>query len=74
MDLGGVKTVLGKDDGVRCLLAGGLGPENVAKVVEELGQARGQVVGVDVSSGVEDGKGEQDLAKIKAFIEAAKAL
>lgn len=50
------------------LLAGGLHPENV-------GQAAGaaHAWGVDVSSGVESSRGVKDLAKIRAFVHAAKS-
>jgi anthranilate synthase/indole-3-glycerol phosphate synthase/phosphoribosylanthranilate isomerase len=74
LELRGVKEVLRRDEGVRVLLAGGLGPENVAMVVGELEDVGTQVVGVDVSSGVEDKEGNQDLEKIRAFVSAAKAL
>jgi anthranilate synthase/indole-3-glycerol phosphate synthase/phosphoribosylanthranilate isomerase len=72
LDLSDVTAALKNDDGVRVLLAGGLHPGNVAQVLEELGDARSQIVGVDTSSGVET-DGEQDLVKIRKFVAAAKA-
>jgi phosphoribosylanthranilate isomerase len=50
------------------LLAGGLDAANVGQA-----SAAAQAWGVDVSSGVEATRGVKDLAKIRAFVQAAKA-
>ena len=50
------------------LLAGGLGPANVARAASQAG-----AWGVDVSSGVESSRGVKDLAKIRDFVAAAKS-
>ena len=50
------------------LLAGGLSAANVRQALLDV-----PAVGVDVSSGVEDGPGQKSSAKIRAFIEAVKA-
>lgn len=53
--------------GRRWLLAGGLGPVNVSAA-----SAAAHAWGVDVSSGVEASRGVKDLAKVRAFVLAAK--
>lgn len=50
------------------LLAGGLTPENVDRAI-----LAARPHGVDVASGVESTPGRKDPAKVKAFIERAKA-
>ncbi|KAK4546739.1 hypothetical protein LTR36_001471 [Oleoguttula mirabilis] len=68
-----VRELLQGDEGLRVMLAGGLGPENVAEVVRSLGGMGSRVAGVDVSSGVET-DGKHDLEKIRKFIQAAKSV
>lgn len=72
IDVSKVKAVLEKDPELRVFLAGGLNPDNVVEAVKALGPLADRVVGVDVSSGVEE-NGKQSLAKIEAFTKAAKS-
>lgn len=73
VDLDDLKKKLGSDDGLRILLAGGLDAKNIKAKFEALGDLSNQVVGVDVSSGVEE-NGVQSLDKIREFVSAAKEL
>ncbi|KHO00738.1 trifunctional tryptophan biosynthesis enzyme [Metarhizium album ARSEF 1941] len=73
LDVSKVKAALEGDPDLRVFLAGGLNPENVAETVKALGDVSDRVVGVDVSSGVEEG-GEQSLEKIDAFVKAGKTI
>ncbi|KAH8820039.1 indole-3-glycerol phosphate synthase-domain-containing protein [Xylogone sp. PMI_703] len=71
LDMAEVKDTLSKDLGVQVLLAGGLNPENVAGALKSTGDLGKRIIGVDVSSGIEEG-GHQSIEKIRAFIQAAK--
>ena len=73
LDADAVKRLLEKDAGLRVLLAGGLDPSNLSDQLQKLGSSRNQVQGVDVSSGVET-NGQQDLEKIRSFVQVAKML
>ena len=71
LDINAIKTALGLDEGLRVVLAGGLDPENVMNVLDDLSDYSPQIVAVDVSSGVEE-NGLQSLEKIRRFVRASK--
>lgn len=72
LDVSKVEQVLRQDPELRVFLAGGLNPDNVTEAVKALGPLGDRVIGVDVSSGVEE-DGKQSLEKIKAFVDNAKS-
>lgn len=53
----------------RIALAGGLDPDNVARAVAEV-----QPYCVDVASGVESEPGRKDIARVRAFVSAARSV
>ena len=52
----------------RVVLAGGLGPENVRDAIETV-----QPWAVDASSSLESAPGIKDHARVRAYVEAARA-
>lgn len=55
------------------LLSGGLSPDTVADAIATVRGLGVRLTGVDVSSGVESAPGIKDVAKIRAFVAAARA-
>ncbi|MCA3599354.1 MAG: phosphoribosylanthranilate isomerase [Methylobacterium sp.] len=54
------------------MVSGGLTPENVGEAIRTIRGMGLNLLGVDVSSGVESAPGVKDLGKIRAFIAAAR--
>ena len=73
IDVSKVEDALRRDPELRVFLAGGLNPDNVTEAVKALGELSERVIGVDVSSGVEE-DGKQSLRKITAFVKNSKAI
>jgi phosphoribosylanthranilate isomerase len=63
----------GLDPFMPFMLSGGLTPENVGEAIRTVRDLGVTLAGVDVSSGVESAPGIKDIAKIRAFIENARA-
>lgn len=73
LDVSDLKACLERDASLRVILAGGLDPQNVGATLSSLGDLNNRVLGVDVSSGVEE-NGLQSIEKIQDFVRAAKAV
>lgn len=73
VDSHSLHNTLSKDPSLRILFAGGLDATNVEAKLQGLGDRASQVVGVDVSSGIEV-NGAQDLDKIRVFVATAKKI
>ncbi|MGL4440401.1 MAG: phosphoribosylanthranilate isomerase [Bosea sp. (in: a-proteobacteria)] len=55
------------------MLSGGLNPDNVADAIRRIRAMGLSLDGVDVSSGIESAPGYKDIAKIRDFVQAARA-
>lgn len=55
------------------MLSGGLHPDNVADAIRRIRNMGLSLTGVDVSSGIESAPGCKDIAKIRDFVQAARA-
>ena len=73
LDTADVVEATKRDPGLAFMFAGGLTPENVAEQVAQLEVCGDQLLGVDVSSGVET-DGVQDVEKIQKFVHTFKSL
>ena len=61
------------DPGLGFMLSGGLTPETVAGAIAQVRSLGVRLSGVDVSSGVESAPGVKDVARIRAFVAAARS-
>lgn len=58
--------------GLPFMLSGGLSPDNVGEAIRTIRSMGLNLLGLDVSSGVESAPGDKDLGKIRAFIAAVR--
>jgi phosphoribosylanthranilate isomerase len=62
------------DPALPFLLSGGLTPDNVAEAITTVRGLGVNLIGVDVSSGVESAPGVKDVHKIRDFIQATRSV
>ncbi|GAB4320221.1 MAG: N-(5'-phosphoribosyl)anthranilate isomerase [Promethearchaeota archaeon] len=67
LDVAAAKEVVRRLEPCRVVVAGGLGPENVARVVRDV-----KPHGVDASSALESAPGVKDPVRVAAFVQRAK--